>query len=166
MNTVAEIKAAQSYLEKEIRKTFEDLLKRLQSPEEAEPTAKKHETLYPLSADPSIFKGTTPTCVLFGEERAIAHTWKNVFKLVILQCNSNTQHHKTLMELRNKILGRERILLSDNPNGMRRPFQIDKNLFTETHYDTESLMRILLKRILDEVGFDYSNISVAVRNSR
>ena len=178
MDVITEIRAAQEYLEKEaealqanyekmISKTFEDLLKRLQNAEEhTEPIGKQHETVYPLSADPFIFKGKTPACVLFGTERAIAHTWKNVFKLLILQCNANAQHHKTLMELRNKILGRERILLSDHPRGMRRPFQIDKKLFAETHYDTESLMRILLHRILDEVGYDYSNISVAVRNSR
>jgi len=167
VDTISEVKAAQAYLEKEVRKTFEDLLKRLQSTEEqSESIGKRGETVYPLSADPSIFKGTTPTCVLFGTERAIAHTWKNVFKLLILECNKNAVHHKTLMDLRNKILGRDRILLSDNPLGMRRPFQIDKKMFAETHYDTESLMRILLHRILDEVGFDYSNISVAVRNSR
>jgi hypothetical protein len=167
MDTVSEVKAAQAYLEKEIGRTFEELLKRLQSTEEeTERISIKHETIYPLTADPSIFKGTTPTCVLFGTRRAIAHTWKNVFKLLIQECNKNTVHHKTLMELRNKILGRERILLSDNPRGMRRPFQIDKKMFAETHYDTESLMRVLLHRILDEVGFDYSDISVAVRNKR
>jgi len=164
MDVISEVKATQACLEQEIRRVFEELLKRLQNTEE--PSESVGETIYPLSADPSIFKGRTPTCVLFGSERAIAHTWKNVFKLLILECNKNTEHHKTLMELRNKILGRDRILLSDNPLGMRRPFQIDKKMFAETHYDTESLMRILLHRILDEVGFDYSNISVAVRNSR
>ena len=165
MDIVSEVKAAQAYLEEEVGRTFEELLKKLQNAEEqSEATVKSHETVYPLSADPSIFKGRTPTCVLFGTERVVAHTWKNVFKLLILECNKDTEHHKTLMELRNKILGRERILLSDNPRGMRRPFQIDKKMFAETHYDTESLMRVLLHRILDEVGFDYSNISVGVRN--
>ena len=142
-------------------------MKALQSTEgKGEAGNKEYETIYPLSADPAIFKGRTPTCVLFGKERAVAHTWKNVFKLLILKCNGDDLKHKALMELRNKILGRERILLSDDSRGMRRPFQIDKKLWAETHYDTETLMRILLHRILDEVGFDYSDISVAVRGER
>jgi hypothetical protein len=175
MDTITEVQAAQEYLEKEakavqahfekaISKTFEALLKRLQNSEDqSESIGKMHETIYPLSADPSIFKGKTPTCVLFGTKRAIAHTWKSVFKLLILECNKDVEHHKMLMYLRNKILGRDRILLSDSPRGMRRPFQIDEKMFAETHYDTESLMRILLHRFLDAVGYDYSNISVAVR---
>jgi hypothetical protein len=163
MDAIAEVKAAQAHLEQEIRKTFEELVKKLRNAEDSEETGTKaYETLYPLSADPAIFKGETPTCVLFGEKRAIAHTWKNVFKLLILECNADVGKHKALMELRNKILGRARVLLSDDPRGMRRPFQIDKKLYAETHYDTETLMHILLHRILDELGFDYSNISVGV----
>jgi hypothetical protein len=166
MDVVAEIRAAQAYLEGEISRTFEALLQRIQNAEgHVEPVYRKHETTYPLSAEPSIFKGRTPTCVLFGEERAVAHTWKNVFKIVILDCNSDAGRHKTLMGLRNKILGRDRVLLSDTSDRMRRPFKIAEGLFAETHYDTESLIRILLHRILDEVGYDYSNISVAVRNN-
>ena len=165
MDTIAEVKAAQAYLEKEIKKTFEDLVKQLQNADAGEVLSPRtYETIYPISADPAIFKGTTPTCVLFGNKRTVAHTWKNVFKLLILQCNADSGKHKELMELRNKVLGRERILLSDTPHGMRRPFQIDKRMYAETHYDTESLLRILLYRILDEVGFDYGNISVGVKN--
>jgi hypothetical protein len=165
MDAIYEIKMAQAYLAQEINRVFEDLIKKVQA--EAEPETrqeKTYETIYPISTDPAIFKGQTPTCVLFGEERAIAQTWKNVFKLLILQCNKDQIRHKALMELRNKVLGRERILLSDNPKNMRRPFQIDKKLYAETHYDTETLMRILLHRFLDEVGFDYSNIFVGVKN--
>lgn len=163
MNTVVEIKAAQAYLIKEINKTFEELAKTLQNGN-VEIRDKGYETFYPLTANPAIFKGERPTCVLFGKERVVAHTWKNVFKLVILKCNGDAEKHKALMELRNKILGRERILLSDNPRNMRRPFQIDKKLYAETHYDTETLIYILLHRVLDEVGFDYSDISVGVKN--
>jgi len=34
----------------------------------------------------------------------------------------------------------------------------------ETHYDTETLLRILITRILDVVNYDYSGISVVIRN--
>ena len=167
METIAKIKTAQTYLVNEINKTFGELLKNLKNMDnEGGIQERTYETVYPLTANPSIFKGKKPTCVLFDEKRTIAHTWKNVFKILILQCNADTKNHKALMELRNKILGRERIILSDSSRGMLRPFKIDKDLWAETHYDTESLMRILLNRILDEVGFDYSKISVAVRNEK
>ena len=165
MDAIEEIKMAQTYLMHEINRTFEELTKKLQNMDVTQIAAgKEYETIFPLSTDPAIFKGRKPTFVLFGEERFVANTWKTVFKLIIQRCNSNARNHKALMELRNKILGRERILLSDDPRDMYRPFQIDKKLYAETHYDTESLLRILLHRILDEVGFDYDNISVAVRN--
>jgi len=165
MDTIREVKMAQAYLTQEIGRVFDDLVKKLQSTDEVELNGiKTYETMYPLSTDSALFKGKRPTCVLFGTERVVAYTWKNVFKIVILQCNADTEKHKALMDLRGKVLGRERILLSDEPGRMYRPFQIDKKLYAETHYDTESLLRILLHRILDEVGFDYSNISVGVKN--
>ena len=167
MKTIADVKTTQAYLVNEINRIFEEVAKVLKNMEgEGETEVRTYETVYPLTTDPAIFKGRKPTCVLFGEERVIAHTWKNVFKILILQCNRDTKKHKALMELRNKVLGRERVILSDNSRGMLRPFQIDEGLWVETHYDTESLMRVLLHRILDEVGFDYSEISVAVRNER
>lgn len=165
MDTLAEIKMAQAYLTQEISRTFEGLIAKVQAGNEAAlPNERVYETMYPLSTDSAIFKGTKPTCVMLGNERVVATTWKNVFKTVILNCNSNTNNHKALMALRNKILGRERILLSDVPGEMYRPFKIDTNLYAETHYDTETLMNVLLHRILDEVGYDYGNISVGVRN--
>lgn len=163
MNIIEETKEAQAFLVAEINKAFDGLLKKLQG-DEVESDKKQYETVYPISSNLASFKGKSPIYVIINDKRVIAHTWKNVFKIIILLCNENTSKHRALMELRNKILGRERILLSDSSEGMRRPFQIDKQLYVETQYDTETLLRILLHRILDEVGFDYSNISVAIRN--
>ena len=162
---MAEIKCAQVSIVREVNKSFEELIKKLDEMKENEGAGlKTYETIYPISADPSNFKGEKPTCVIFGTERVIARTWKDVFKHLILKCNSDQKKHEALMELRNKVLGRERTLLSNKPDGMLRPFKIDDKMYAETHYDTESLIRILLHRILDEVEFDYSNISVGVKN--
>ena len=165
MKTIEDVRTAQRHLINEINRIFDEMANVLQNREdEIESEIHVFETVYPLTTAPAIFKGKKPTCVLFGEERAIAHTWKNVFKLLILRCNKDEKNHKSLLGLRNKILGRERIILSDKPGEMLRAFKIDEDLWAETHYDTETLMRILLHRILDKVGFDYRNISVAVRN--
>ena len=47
---------------------------------------------------------------------------------------------------------------------MRSPVKIGEALFVETHYDTETLLRILTTRILDEVGYDCGKIQIAVRS--
>ena len=46
---------------------------------------------------------------------------------------------------------------------MRRQVKIDVGLFVDTHYVGETLLRILTTRILDEVGYDYSKIQIAVK---
>ena len=68
-----------------------------------------------------------------------------------------------LLNLRGKILGRNRVLLGSDTGKMRSPVKIMDALYVETHYDAETLLRILTTRILDEVGYDYSRIQVAVK---
>lgn len=125
-----------------------------------------YETTYPLTSNTSIFKGKKPTGVFF--KNGIRHdigTWKKVFELILKDCVSDKEKRDILLNLRGKISGRERVLLSSTSISMRRPLEIDKNLFVESHYDTESLLRILTTRILEPVGYDYSNIKIAIRNN-
>ena len=104
MKTIEDVRTAQTHLINEINRIFDEMANVLQNREdEIESEIPVFETVYPLTTDPAIFKGKKPTCVLFGEERAIAHTWKNVFKLLILRCNEDEKNHKSLLELRNKI---------------------------------------------------------------
>ena len=46
---------------------------------------------------------------------------------------------------------------------MHSPVKIDEALYVETHYDAETLLRILTTRILDAVGYDYSDIRIAIK---
>ena len=68
------------------------------------------------------------------------------------------------MDLRGKVSGRNRVLLGKSAENMRSPVKIDDELYVETHYDTETLLRILTTRILDPVQYDYSRITITVRN--
>ena len=128
-------------------------------------TSENFETVYSININPVIFKGKKPTAVIFGDERMDARNWKTVVELIMKRCNKDTEKHVSLMNLRDKIFGRDRVLLSKENDGMHSPLKIDENLYVETHYDAESLMRILLARILDAVDYDYSNISVSTRNA-
>ena len=126
--------------------------------------AENYERIYPLHIGGTTFKGTKPTGLLFDGKRMEVKTWKMVFCEILKRCNEDLEKHNALLKLRGKIAGRERILLSHTEDGMRKPHKIADNLYIETHYDTETLLHILMVRILAPIGYDYSTISVAVRN--
>jgi len=169
MNIIREIQIAQI----EINNVLEQLIQRLQQYEQAGRTsvqlsdkeAEGYETIYSLTSHTAIFKGKKPTGIIFNGERRDVGTWKKVFELILKDCVSNSEKHLDLLNLRGKVSGRDRVLLSDKPDNMRSPFEISKYLFIESHYDTESLLRILTSRILDPVGYDYTAIKIAVRNN-
>lgn len=176
MDIVQEIQAARIQAIENVNEIFDRLLQTLESngiqagtlTENATQTQSRgvYESIYPLSVNPGIFKGKKPTGVLFGEDgRVDVGTWKVVFREILQRCNEDPEKHVALMNLRGKISGRERVFLARESDGMRSPLKLSENLYVETHYDTETLLRIMTTRILDAVGYDYSGISVAIRNS-
>lgn len=175
MNIIQEIQDARAQLIEEVNESFDQLLQRVQS-DSVEGSASSedqgqeqngdYEIIYPLAINPGIFKGKKPTGVLFGENgRVDVGTWKAVFQEILHRCDADPEKHVALMNLRGKISGRERVFLARSSEGMRSPLKLSENLYAETHYDTETLLRIMTTRILDAVGYDYSGISVAIRNS-
>ena len=122
--------------------------------------------IYRLCALPVTLKGTKPTAVFFGAEKAEVKTWRAVYTAVLRRCAAGSDKLAALMELRNKISGRRRVILSDKPDGMDTPIEIAEGLYAEVYFDTDWLLRILTREILDAVHYDYSGISVAVRNER
>lgn len=126
-------------------------------------TLKAFEILYPLNVGTGIFKGKRPTGVLFADGRRTENpTWKSVAEELLKDCCKNPVQRQALMDLRGKVLGRSRVLLGSETGKMRSPVKIDEALYIETHYDAETLMRILTTRILDMVGYDYSKIRIGL----
>lgn len=126
----------------------------------------RYESIYPLCMEPGFFKGKTVVAVIFPDGvRVETPTWKKLVEVILKRCNDDTGKHNALMELRNRIQGRSRKLLGSGSAGMRSPVKIDRGLYMETHYDTESLLRIMKTRILDAVNYDYQGIQVAIRNN-
>ena len=166
MNVMQEIMNLRSLINLEVDKAFDEFIKKAENRGERIEirTAGNYETIYPITVNPAIFKGKKPTAVIFSNERIDVTKWKTVVEKIMSDCNADPEKHVALMNLRGKISGRERVLLSKEIGNMRSAIKIDENLYIETNYDTESLLRILLHRILDEVDFDYSKISVAVRH--
>ena len=167
MNAIQEIQNIRSEIMLKVDTAFTELIQKLES---GGGTSERrwvgnYETTYPITANPAIFKGKKPTAVIFGDERVDVSKWKTVIEEIVKRCNSDSEKHVSLMNLRGKISGRERVLLAKEGDKMRSPMRIDENLYIETHYDTETLLRTLMTRILDAVDYDYSCIKVSVRNA-
>lgn len=173
MDILYELKTTRAQLIREIDLSFEQLLQRVSNELEQNEivsvanSKESYEIVYSLLSGPTIFKGKKPTGVIFEDGRRVdVRTWKKVVEEILHQCNSDQNRHMELLNLRGKVSGRERVLLAKTKENMRSPLKIDKWLYMETHYDTETLLRILMTRILDVVGYDYSGISIVVRNDR
>ncbi|MDR1565059.1 MAG: hypothetical protein LBS74_08895 [Oscillospiraceae bacterium] len=119
------------------------------------------ELKLPLSCATYHFVGKKPTAVIFSDERVEVKTWKQVFAVVLSRCNQ--QCHDQLMYLRNKVAGRDRLLLSDSPDGLRNPVKIDDDLYAASGYGSSTMMHILCNRILTPARFNFSGISVVLR---
>jgi len=161
MNEIEEIKKACEALQSSINATFDRLFRILNS-EEASYMPTEHA--YPFTADTNIFIGKKPAVVLFGEERVEADNWRKVYAAIMARCNADAKCHENLMNLRDKITGRDRVLLSRSPDGMRRPLKIDEDMYAEAMYGTGTLLYILRDRILAPAHFDYSGISIVLKN--
>jgi len=160
MNEITEIKKAMETLKSTINTIFDRLIQTLGGEEAADLTA---EYTYPFTADTNIFIGKKPAAVLFGEERVEANNWRKVFAAIISKCNADAKCHENLMYLRDKVMGRDRILLSHSSDGMRRPLKIDDDMYAEVCYGTGTLLYILRDRILAPAHFDYSGISIVIK---
>jgi len=160
MNDIAEIKKAMETLKSSINATFDRLIQTLGGEKMDDPTT---EYTYPFTADTNIFINKKPVAVLFGEERIEANNWRKVYSAIIARCNADAQCHKSLMYLRDKVAGRDRILLSHSPDSMRRPLKIDEDMYAEVGYGTATLLYVLRDRILAPARFDYSGISLVIR---
>jgi len=122
-----------------------------------------HERIYPLTSPTYLFVGTKPATVLFGNERVEVKTWRQVYAVIIGRCNESPEYHDRLMYLRNKASGKVRLFLSDKPDSMSKPYQIDTDLWGEVHYGSATLMHILINQILAYTGFDYFGINIAIK---
>ena len=164
MDVMGKIQSARNQAIREVDEIFTELMRQVEDPSTGHAGKEEcFDVIYPLDYNLGEFKGRKPTSIIFGRERVSVGTWTAVFAEIMRRCNEDPVRHKTLMDLRNRISGRKRAILSDKPDGMRTPLRIDNKLYAETHYDTTTLMHVLLHRILKPAGYDYSNLYVALR---
>lgn len=168
MDMVLELQELREELIREIDEKIEKMIVQLKKEEcilaQKQNKMKNYESIYSLNAGTGFYKGKKPIAIIFEDGRRVeCPTWKKVMEEILKDCCTDKVKHQALMDLRGKILGRNRVLVGSETGKMRGPVKIDEALYVETHYDTETLLRILTTRILEAVDYDYSKIQIAIQ---
>ncbi len=164
MNIIQEIEDMRQRMLREINTEFDRIIDTvLKSGDNITTQASAYSIKYPIMADPGIFKGKKPIAVVIDEEEFDVKTWKDVVKAVMNKCIESTDNIIRLYELAGKISGKKRVLLASSPDNMRSPIEITNRMYMETHYDTETLLNILINRILTPIGYKINDVYVIIR---
>lgn len=163
MDLIKDIREKQNEIIMIVNTLFDELVKEVSNIKTEEKEKKNEfETILPLS-NTKIFKGKKPIAVIFGENRIITPTWKIVVEIILKEVLKEENMKEKLYGLSDKLLGRKRTRLSKSSDEMRKPLKLSDELYIETHYDTETLMNLLLQ-ILNDVSYNYNDIKVAIKN--
>ncbi len=163
MNLVNEIREKQNEIIMIVNTLFDELVNEVSNIKvEQNEKINNFENILPLS-NTKVFKGKKPIAVIFGKNRIKTPTWKIVIETILKEVLKEENMKEKLYDLSDKLLGRKRTRLSESPEEMRKPLKLDDNLYIETHYDTETLMNLLLQ-ILNDISYNYKDIKVAIRN--
>ena len=164
MNLINEIRENQNQLILMINTTFDELVKKVEKMQRGEENDEmEYEITYPIT-NTSVFKGKKPISVKIQNKRVITPTWKKVVETILKEVLEDEQMKNKIFGLRDVLLGRVRTRVSKKKNQMRSPLKLCDELYIETHYDTETLMNLLLE-ILDSISYDYNNIKVVIKNN-
>ncbi len=164
MNLINEIRENQNQLILMINTTFDELVKKVEKMQRGEENDEmEYEITYPIT-NTSVFKGKKPIAVKIQNKRVITPTWKKVVETILKEVLEDEQMKNKIFGLRDVLLGRVRTRVSKKKDKMRSPLKLCDELYIETHYDTETLMNLLLE-ILDSISYDYNNIKVVIKNN-
>lgn len=118
----------------------------------------------PFVSAPARCKGMKPVAVVLPDGSIVeTSTWKKAAAAILRDCDANPGHHEQLMEMRGRVNGNFRRLLSEDTNGMDAPLRISEGLYLESKFDTQALLDNLTQKILRRVGYDYGTIAVLYR---
>ena len=164
MNLINEIRENQNQLILMINTTFDELVKKVEKIQRGEENDEmEYEITYPIT-NTSVFKGKKPIAVKIQNKRVITPTWKKVVETILKEVLEDEQMKNKIFGLRDVLLGWVRTRVSKKKDKMRSPLKLCDELYIETHYDTETLMNLLLE-ILDSISYDYNNIKVVIKNN-
>ena len=125
-----------------------------------------YESVYSLTETPTaFFKGKKPSSItLPGNQRKIVRTWKQVAVELLKDCIADPARKAQILALRGVAGGRNRSFIAATDENMRSPEKIDDYIYLECHYDTETLLHVILERILAHTDYDSSSVKIALAN--
>ena len=162
-NIIKEIRKKQNELIVMVNSTFDEIVKKVSLLDESVVREdNEYEVINPIT-NISGFKGKKVIAIILDGRRITTRTWKTVVETILTNAIQDEIKKKKLENLCDRLLGRTRTRLSTVPENMRSPLKIDEKIYVETHYDTETLMNLLLQ-ILNEISYDYSNVKIVIKN--
>lgn len=164
--SVSQIEQSRKQMHQKIDDQYDELVRKILM-EGKRLTMDDGEQLLSLATDPARFKGTKPSLLLFPDGRTVStHKWRLTALEILWDCNNDPVMHDRMMQLRDRVSGRLRSLLSNSPEGMSVPLMIDEGLYLEGKLDTEYLIKTVRDQMLDPVGYDYDRIGVVVHDPK
>ena len=113
-----------------------------------------------ITVSPAELKGKKPLAVQFARGEWIeTPTWRKVAQRILQTCNEQDIHER-FMEMCGKVAGRWRTILGSSPEEMDVPIKVDEELYFEGKFDTEAMLNVLEKKVLEPAGVDYSSIKI------
>ena len=161
-NISAYVEKIREELHETVDREIDNFLLRLENGELLESKSGLEREI-PLSAMPAYFKGKKPVAVLYPDgAEAAAPTWKKAAVHLLQHCAEEPEMLERLKEMQGKVFGRNRLLFGSDGNGMDSPLEFYPGMFLESKFDTETLLKVITKRIFDAVGYDYGGIRLRV----
>ncbi len=171
MDLLQELETARQRLLQQVNTEFDMLAEKVRLAELAsahgeEPRPVDVGTVLPLGENTRLFKGTKPLKLIFPDQSQVFVTsWKQGVAEVLRRCLAQPGMEAALRREAGNITGRSRVLLAESAEGMRSPVPLAEGLYMESHFDTETLLSVLTRRILGQIGYDYSGIRVSIRRT-
>ena len=142
----------------------QDLCMLLQMYRSGELRTDKKDTIRESSliiVSPAELKGKRPLAVQFAPGEWIeTPTWRKVAQKILQTCNEQPDIHERFVEMCGKVAGRWRTILGSSPEEMDVPIKVDEELYFEGKFDTEAMLNVLEKKVLEPAGVDYSSIKI------
>ena len=84
-------------------------------------------------------------------------------QVILEDCFNDSACRIRLLKLREKVSGRSRTILSSDSTAMDSPIEITDGLFMESKFDTETLLNVLIDKVLTPAGYDVTGISIRIK---
>ena len=118
----------------------------------------------PIIIHRAFFKGKKPSATIFPNGETVpTSTWKKVVLAVLDDALRDESRRVRLLSLRGHMMGHSRAILDAAPDDMDRPLKIGEGLYLESKYDTQTLLYVLVERVLSPIGYDPIGIRIVLR---